>query len=138
LHLTTIQVAQITLFSPDGQGGYARHFAGSEYFPPWGDIRYREPLFLLDLPPNRIQTFYLRILPKQSFIYGLRLTDETNLPTSLFANDIWRRAFIGILFGFFLLNLGFLWRQQDTTSLFYAAFIGFASLSCLTNLGYLG
>lgn len=138
LHLSHLQVAQATLFSPDAQGTYSKRFAGSEYLPPWGDIRYREPLFVLELPPHQVQTFYLRVLPKQSLLYSLYLSSDTNLPTTLLINDMWLVASIGALLGFLLLNLGFLWRQRDITYLFYATFITFMGLACLTNLGFLG
>src|SRR5690606_17362066 len=105
LRLEPIQVAQITFFHPNASGGYASSFAGSEYIQPWGDIRYHYPLFRLDLPPGKVQTYYLRILPKQSFNYSAYLNDPASLTHTLNQHDMLLLICTGLLFGLFCLNL---------------------------------
>lgn len=138
LRLAPIQVAQITFFHPDDKGGYAKSFAGSEYLQPWGDIRYHYPLFRLTLPPGQVQTYYLRILPKQSFNYAVYLNDPATLTHTLSHNDLLLLGCTGLLFGLLCLNLGFFWRQRDISYLFYAVFLLFITLACLTNTGIIG
>lgn len=138
LRLAPIQVANLTLYRPDSDGNYSATHAGSESSPPWGDIRYRNLLFKLSIAPGQTHTLYLRIVPKQSFSFAVHLGDSANLLHAVAPYDSLLYVFSGLLLGLLLLNLGFFLRQKDISYLYYALFLFFITLVCLTNSGIIG
>lgn len=112
----------VTLFSPDANGVYSGRTSGDSLPFSQRDLAYQYPVFRLDLPQDRKQTFYLRLSGKNPMAARLVVWQP-----GAFAEAIGdQRLLYGILFGMHLaMVLASLWFWQATGDTTYASFAGF-------------
>jgi signal transduction histidine kinase len=112
----------VTLYSPDANGGYVGRTSGDSLPFSRRDIAYQYPVFRLDLPQDRKQTFYLRLSGKNPMAAHLIVWQP-----GAFAEAIGdERLLYGLLFGMHLaMVLASLWFWQATGDTTYASFAGF-------------
>jgi signal transduction histidine kinase len=120
----------VTLYSPDPSGigsdgsggGYTGRTSGDSLPFSQRDIAYQYPVFRLDLPQDRKQTFYLRLSGKNAMSARLIVWQP-----GAFAEAIGdERLLYGLLFGMHLaMVLASLWFWQATGDTTYASFAGF-------------
>ncbi|RXZ36122.1 histidine kinase [Oxalobacteraceae bacterium CAVE-383] len=125
-----------TLYSPDGKGGYTARTSGDSLPFSQRDIAYQYPVFKLDLPQDRKQTFYLRLSGENPMSARLIVWQP-----GAFAEAIGdERLLYGLLFGMHLaMVLASLWFWQATGDATYASFAGFtlfgmASIAASTGM----
>jgi signal transduction histidine kinase len=116
----------VDLYVPNADGSYSERRSGDSL--PFEDreIAYQNPVFKLDLPPDRQQTFYVRVAGKNPL--SVRLTAWQ--PAAFAAAIADERMLYGLLFGMHIaMVLASLWFWQATRDVTYASFAGFTLAS---------
>ncbi len=127
----------VAFIEPGDDGPEVRH-SGTREDPPWGDIRYRNQLFHVDLEPGDSGLYYLRLEPRHSFVYGLSLHGPGQPPGgNLFVDHLYL-LLAGILIGLMLFNLGTFILYGGKAYLHYAIFLAAITLAALANAGFIG
>ncbi|HEY4318396.1 MAG TPA: sensor histidine kinase [Herbaspirillum sp.] len=114
----------VTLFAPDANGVYVGRASGDSLPFSQRDLAYQYPVFRLDLPVDRTQTFYMRLSGKNPMSARLVVWQP-----AAFAEAIGdQRLLYGLLFGMHLaMVLASLWFWQATGDATYASFAGFTA-----------
>jgi signal transduction histidine kinase len=116
----------VTLYVPNADGSYSARRSGDSLPFEQREIVYQNPVFKLDLPPDRQQTFYLRVAGKNPL--SVRLTAWQ--PAAFAAAIANEHMLYGLLFGMHIaMVLASLWFWQATRDVTYAFFAGFTLAS---------
>lgn len=137
MEITPGSFNRLTLFRPDGNGYRVQH-AGAAHSPPWGDIRDRCPVFRLELPPQQIQTYYLRIEPALNMNFAIWLNDAPAQLERSFTRDAPYLLLIGLTFGLMVFNAVRYAQARHRAKLVYASFLAAMLLSVLASAGFIG
>ncbi|MCH8543936.1 MAG: response regulator [Alcanivorax sp.] len=141
LNMTPGLYGDIRFYSPDyspDQHSHTERRAGTRADPPWADLRYRSPVFRVDLPAGATHTYYLRIIPDRHLTYTLRLnTLEQQLQRSLHIDGLFL-LLTGIILGLVLYNFSLFVLYRSCVYLYYSAFLSALTLAALSGSGFIG
>lgn len=139
LDLGNASLAHIRLYSPDANGLYQLHEAGSKNRHVQGDLPAASYWFQLHVPAARTSTYYLRIEGDLGFNSTLYLGTAAAMASASTRENTFFGLGIGIILGLALYNLMLLYRaQRDQAGLFYALFLFSISLFLLSERGIMG
>lgn len=128
---------RLTLFRPEGNGYRVQH-SGAAQSPPWGDIRDRRQVFQLDLPPQQLQTYYMRIEPALNMNFAIWLNNSSAQLERSFSRDAPYLLLVGLTFGLMVFNVVRYVQARHRAKLIYASFLGAMLLSVLASAGFIG
>jgi signal transduction histidine kinase len=116
----------VTLYVPNADGSFSVRRSGDSLPFKQREIVYQNPVFKLDLPPDRQQTFYLRVAGKNPL--SVRLTAWQ--PAAFAAAIADEHMLYGLLFGMHIaMVLASLWFWQAMRDVTYGFFAGFTLAS---------
>lgn len=123
-------IGHVTLYVPDHAGGYRIHDAGSAVPFSQRDLRYRNPVFRLDVPNTQPQVFYLRLMMRGSVAPRLTVWRPAE-----FLEAVGREHTVfGIYMGVYaVLILASLWFERALRDGVYGSF-GLCVCSCMLLL----
>lgn len=138
LNLTPGLFSDIRFYYTDEQGRYQEKRAGTRNDPPWADLRYRSPVFNVDLPAGATHIYYLRVVPDRHMSYTLRLnTVEHQLQSSLRIDGLFL-LLTGVILGLVLYNAALFAQYRSCAHLYYSAFLSALALAALSGGGFIG
>lgn len=114
----------VTLYRPDGNGGYEEVQAGVGSARISGDLPHNNYWFQLQVPAGTTQVYYLRLQSALSVNSTAYLGTPAAMAVANEANTIWFGIGVGVLGGLAIYNLLLLHNiRRDRSSLFYVLFL---------------
>ena len=120
LHLDYPLVDEISLFLPDGQGGFIQKSAGEIYSFSQREISYRSYLFELPAHPGKMRTYYIRLWNEGSLQIPLSLWTTKTLIENIDRVNFALGVYYGIMALLMLSSLAFFFKFQERLFLTYS------------------
>jgi signal transduction histidine kinase/CheY-like chemotaxis protein len=139
LTINQASIGNLTLYLPDGNGGYLTREAGTLSQQVTADVPLSSYWFMLDIPAGGSQVYYLRMHSDMWLSPALWMGTPAAMATADNQSTMWFGIGVGILAGLLAYNL-FLLRQtrSDRTGLYGTLFLLSAIAYMLSERGVLG
>lgn len=126
----------VTLFHPDGNGGFREERISKDK--PFGARAIKSPnyLFALSIPPGRTDTFYLRVQSYTQLMVPINFGSQQRILEADHDKDILTAIFFGIMMVMFLYNLFVFSTVRDRSYLYYILYILSVTLVQLNIEGF--
>ena len=125
----------IDLYVPDGKGGFQVFKEGDRQNFSKRPIRYRNFVFVLDLPPQSTKTYYLRVKTSSSLNLPARLYTQAGFMDKIENEETALGIYFGILFAMLAYNLILFFTIRESVYLYYVLFVIFYFLFQLDLTG---
>lgn len=115
-------LSKLTLYVPDGMGGFTTRHTGYALEPGQREISYRNAVFRLDLPIGQAQTFYLRIESTQSMRAKLDFWQPKSFAGEVALDQFGWGTYAGLVLALFLSICWFWWITRESEYLVMGVF----------------
>ncbi len=125
----------INLYAPDGKGSFQVFKEGDRQSFFQRPIKYRNFVFVLDLPPKSTKTYYLQVNTSSSLNLPARLYSQAGFMDKIENEEMALGIYFGILFAMLAYNLILFFTIRESVYLYYVLFVIFYFLFQLDLTG---